>query len=416
MVEGATPIPDSSPEVELVRLGAQRRILPEQEARMRALLAGPLDWERLVELAEFHKVVPGLSSRIDALCPEVVPAPVRKYKFERQVTIIAERGQAMRDELSAVTALTDAAGIDVLVFKGPLLAAIYPEAAPRDFADLDLLVRPQDVEAIDRLLRERGYAREPLLDPWRDAAFRRIHFAYLYRRQIEGRAWRFEIDLHWTLLPVGWRSGLPDAELFGRAVPLHGRRHAYVLGAEDTALYLALHGAKEAWKRLRMIGDLAFWVAAHPGLDWAMISSRAESSGSQHVWNLAVLLVRNLFAVELPAPVLARSAADRVAVELAREVETVFREGRRTALSPFGYSRFHLRVLARPIDRLRYLKSALFTPELRHIRMLGLPPRFALLYVPIKVVHDYLALPIWLRLPSRLRRWIQTSILPQAGR
>lgn len=78
MSAGSTATACASPEVELVLLSAQRLVSPDQEARMRSLLAGRLDWDRLAEWAEFHKVVPAVASRIDAMSPDVVPIPIRK--------------------------------------------------------------------------------------------------------------------------------------------------------------------------------------------------------------------------------------------------------------------------------------------------------------------------------------------------
>jgi len=57
-----------------------------------------------------------------------------------------------------------AAGIEAVVFKGWALARLYPDAGLRSFGDIDLWVRPEDLEKLYRALpsgKEYGYCVEP---------------------------------------------------------------------------------------------------------------------------------------------------------------------------------------------------------------------------------------------------------------
>ena len=56
---------------------------------------------------------------------------------------------------------------------------------------------------------------------------------------------------------------------------------------------------------------------------------------------------------------------------------------------------FLIRVRERPLDRARYVVRTIATPEIDHLRFVSLPPWLHGLYVPIKLLHDYLLLPLW---------------------
>ncbi|KAB1988343.1 nucleotidyltransferase family protein, partial [Haemophilus parainfluenzae] len=51
-----------------------------------------------------------------------------------------------------------AAGIDAMPYKGPILAhALYDPADLRQFGDLDIIVPPEAMAAVEPLLRDQGY-------------------------------------------------------------------------------------------------------------------------------------------------------------------------------------------------------------------------------------------------------------------
>ena len=112
-----------------------------------------------------------------------------------------------RIAIEVVTAL-DSAGIDCLLMKGPALAhTVYDEPSNRVFADLDIIVRAEQLAEARTLLVDRFGASDPLPEvrPGFDAEF---------AKDVLLRIDRTEIDLHRTVAPGPFGMRVPTDELF----------------------------------------------------------------------------------------------------------------------------------------------------------------------------------------------------------
>jgi hypothetical protein len=58
-------------------------------------------------------------------------------------------------------------------------------------------------------------------------------------------------------------------------------------------------------------------------------------------------------------------------------------------------SRYYWEMRERPGDRVRCVWRTLTTPRFQHYRMIRLPDALFPGYVVVKVVHDYVLLPLW---------------------
>lgn len=131
----------------------------------------------------------------------------------------------------------DAAGVDVLVLKGPAVAhTMYPDPSWRPFGDLDVLVRTRDWRTACALLPELGYRRK-FPEPRLGFVERFGHTAA--HRSDEG----FEVDLHRTLVGGPFGLWMEPEELFDQTgtFDLGGRS---LRRLDDTALLM--HGLVHA--------------------------------------------------------------------------------------------------------------------------------------------------------------------------
>jgi hypothetical protein len=110
---------------------------------------------------------------------------------------------------------------------------------------------------------------------------------------------------------------------------------------------------------------------------------------------VALDLARLAFGAELPAPLAPVVESDgegrRLASRLFERLER--RELDEPPMNSISGLRFRMR--ERPSDRLAYAARTLLTPRPEHYRVLRLPDSLIALYVPLKVVHDYVLLPLW---------------------
>ena len=119
--------------------------------------------------------------------------------------------------------------------------------------DLDLLIRPEDVEAARALLDELGCLRgEPLV---REDFFPQFHYETDY---LAGGVCPVKIDLHVRpFRPLRYRQLLPDDALWGRAETVQmGEAKIQVPCPEDMLVHLATHVAVHGFDRSQWLDDV----------------------------------------------------------------------------------------------------------------------------------------------------------------
>jgi len=405
------PLAAPGPEAELLLCCARVRPGPEARRRAGAILAGPLDWARLVRLALHHKVTP-LLYRALARRPEVPPeirAALRRHQAEH-----ARHGLALLAELQALLDGFERAGIPAVPFKGPALAELaYGSLSARLAGDLDVLVRPVDVERVAAQLEARGYVEQTHhrtgrpLDATEDAWYRHVQAEYVYLRPRDGMV----VEPHWTLAPRPLAVDLDMAGIWRRTrcFPLAGRE-VLGLALEDLVLALCVHGSKHEWTELRWIGDVAELTARHPGIDWPAALAHADERGCARMLRLGLALAERLLGEPLPAAARADVLADAAVPGLAAHVEQRLFDPEYNAPSVFRVSRFRLRMRERARDRVACLARTLATPQIAHVRLLRLPAALRPLYGVMTPAIDYLALPLHRRLAPRLARGARAAL------
>lgn len=123
------------------------------------------------------------------------------------------------------------AGISTCLLKGSALRTLGESVPGRTQVDLDLLVRPGELEEAERFLLARGYR---LRTRYRDReGYLRDHFHFPMTGP-EGH-----VELHWSLA----RNAPPGAvdRLWGRSVPLPGEASHRVLSPGDRLLHGCIH-------------------------------------------------------------------------------------------------------------------------------------------------------------------------------
>jgi glycosyltransferase involved in cell wall biosynthesis len=393
-------------EIELL-LCCARVELDSALPRIAQLVEQELDWTFLVRTALSHGVTPLLARALDRVPSDRLPGEIRdalRIHFEDN----RERNEVLTRELLAL--LDTLAGHRVLAipFKGPSLGVVaYGDPSLRRAGDLDLVVRENDIQVVCEVLAAAGYRelteRESgrPLSPAEHAAYRRYQCEYAFVRDSDGLV----VEPHWSIAPNTWALPLDYEGFWSRARPLSiGGREVPSLALEDLPLVLCVHGAKHQWTELRWICDIAALIARHPEIDWCVGLARARAQRSERMLLLGLGLAGRVLGTELPPPVRTRLEADHAAGALVEEVSARLFQADYKATAPSRLNRFHLRLREHLRDRIRYTLKTILTPTVeQHIRLLPLPPRLTFLHVPLKLAHDYVALPLWL-LVRRLGR------------
>lgn len=223
----------------------------------------------------------------------------------------ALRRALMMEELGGLLRDMEIAGVACAVLKGPpLQARLYPPELRRDSSDIDLLIRPADLDRAEEVLLRRGY---PAPEP---AARRRAlasHYHVYYERPKPP-----PIELHFRLFG-GFAASIPSEPFLDRSVVFKMEGLASIAGASGSAeadagvgasagassptmrvltpadelFYLLLHAAIHM-RDPRWIRDIKRWLEITPSPDWKAVMRPARECGTVNAvaWSLDAALAR----------------------------------------------------------------------------------------------------------------------------
>jgi hypothetical protein len=359
-----------------------------------------------------HGVTAQVFARLLEVAEPIVPIDIA-HASRAHIDHLRARNQELTGELLAIVDAFEAESIDVIPLKGPLLAhLVYGDATIRACRDLDILVRPADVErALDVLheLAYRSYSEAPDLTPHQEAALGALAGqAVLWRPGAPAT-----IEPHWALVPGNLRLAIDYDGIWERSrfISFEGRQ-LRVLAPEHLVLGITIHGGKDQWSKLQTVSDLARAIVKFGTLDWSLVLARAKRERCRRILLTGMRLVERLMGLTLPSAIAAACADDHRGIEaLVEAAANQILTGGPTAKSIFEVSAFRFWLHDRWRDRIRYVGATMLTPRQHHFGLVKLPDHLFFLYYPIKVVHDYVLLPSWLILKRARAPSMQLSPL-----
>jgi hypothetical protein len=330
--------------------------------RIRSLLDStmgdtPVVWEAVLRLADHHGTSSLLYQNLSRL-GEVVPSSVvvaLRASYEKNV----RKSLFLARELIRILDCLDAIGIEVIPYKGIVLAEVYyGDMALRQSGDLDLFVRGHDVARIKNAVRELEYSQRVQIPESAEADY----IASGYECSFDSPAGKNLLELQWALQPRFYAVDFDMGGLFERAVNVEvaGRR-VKTPSAEDLLLVLSVHAAKHVWGRLIWLCDIAR-ILELGKLDWDRVQARARAFGVERILHVTLLLANRLLATPIPAPVERPVVDDRSAQAFADEIAMGMARGVSYEEQQVAYFRLMMQLRERKADRLRFLTRLTFTP------------------------------------------------------
>jgi Uncharacterised nucleotidyltransferase len=281
-----------------------------------------IDWQRPADLACQNRVGPLVYSTLRHVPLPTEARPALEILKSAYVATAARNAVLFR-ELKAVLEALAAERIPVIVLKGAALAElVYAERALRPMADIDLLIRKEDLEEAERRLRSVGY--EEIHDPRARQELRARHHHWIFRNARPGAS-EIPIELHWNLDPPRRPAAWDIPALFERAEAASiAGVDALVLSPEDFLLHLCLHLCRHRFNGgVIALCDIAAFISSYGGrLDWTRFERLAAAGGASRYASIPLHLAAELMGADVPTPVLASlraSEADDGILELARE-------------------------------------------------------------------------------------------------
>jgi hypothetical protein len=254
-----------------------------------------VDGERLVQLAHHHGLVPRLYRRLSTEMDARQSTGLEALRQQDKAN--AHRTLWLTLELLSIHRHLQARGLEVLPYKGPVLAELlYGNVAMRQFSDLDLLIRSQDLPAIKAALAELGYQPGLRLEKAAERDYLKSGYEYTF----DGARGRNLLEIKWQILPRFYSIGFDVNDFFQRAavVTIEGQK-LRTLCDQDLMLVLCVHAAKHAWKQISWLAEIA-QLARSRALDWAALQAEAARLGVMRIVAVTFLLAHKLLGTTLP--------------------------------------------------------------------------------------------------------------------
>lgn len=245
----------------------------------------PVDWQAVYDIAVAHSLAGMLYFAIEKLPPEDKPQgdfmPYLKQMYREQ--IVADLNLSLETE--RLLALLSAQGICCMPVKGILTKADYPASHLRTMTDVDILCKPEDRLAVEKIFLENGYTRENVGE--KDTSFRKdeiLHF-----------------EMHNTLLSQSSPAYGYFSKIWDRAVFKENSRIAN-MSLEDTYIFMLEHLADHiefGGAGIRMFMDVYVFLKNHENdLDRAYVNKVLDEILLADFEKKAVAIGRNWFSGE----------------------------------------------------------------------------------------------------------------------
>jgi Uncharacterised nucleotidyltransferase len=289
--------------------------IPDRDAnRLNDLSRGPLDWSRLLMLAEEQGILPLLTKRLGQLPESVVPASILQELRD------AARAQtlftlSLTAELFRILDRFADLGITALLTKGPVLSArCYGDPGLRQYTDLDLVLRGDDIERATEVMMALGY--QPKV-PLHAIQAKKTPGEYVFVQN----GTRLLVELHTERTFRYHPKPLSVEKLFARQARVHFDGHDVpALSIEDELVLICIHGAKHFWERLMWIADVAALVSRQ-SIDWERTLAAAREVQAERMLRVGLSLANNILRAALLARVSDDCRADKAAERMAAQIE-----------------------------------------------------------------------------------------------
>lgn len=226
----------------------------------------PVNWEKLLALAAFHRFIPILQTTLDknALPPEIRSRIDQASRQQRiRTALLVEAFATINNRLAQV-------GIPVMPVKGMYLAhQVYGSVNHRYFDDIDLLIPATQANEAVRLMHELGYIVHPQAEKpdWHHLS------PFLHEKS------KVVVELHTDVIRragQGWDvAGIWQRAERGRIANVE----TWLINPADALIHTAIHARHSLYRRI------SFFLDAHLQLNQLTITPqvvhRVREAGAQ---------------------------------------------------------------------------------------------------------------------------------------
>lgn len=281
-----------------------------------------LDWYRLYQLAKSHSVLGAFTEGIRQIEPITLNTALRKKLFEQQKKRLIRNleGIKLLKEVSENFIQND---IPFLLYKGPLLThQLYKNIGLRSYADLDVLIRQEDLEKINLLLIKKGFKPKTEGNNFKKIIRQNHELTFINSNQLI-----HSIDIHWRFIHRFFVSAnyqyLHDHDLIKNIDWLNLSLKTF----HDDFLPVALiihHGGSELWLKLKYSLDFAL-LSHHYSrkINWENVDRICQDLKIQNFLYITFAINQHLFQTTIPKTIETHVKSDRIQEAALKRIKSI---------------------------------------------------------------------------------------------
>jgi hypothetical protein len=233
-----------------------------------------------------------------------------KQSFNRN----AKKNLMFLGELIIVLKSVNYEGISAIPYKGPVLAiSAYNNLVLRDFSDIDIFIRGEDIPKVKEILISRGYKTY--------FNFEKVDENFYVRSQRECKFFNdkkgITIELHWKFSRLSFPIKMEDLIEFDNLKNINlGGLNVLELSPEDLILILSVHNATHYWKRLSWLCDIAELIQRNNVIEWSKILEKADKLNIKRIILINLFLIKDLYVLKFPQELFDEMNSDKTAQQI----------------------------------------------------------------------------------------------------
>ena len=342
------------------------------------------DWDEFLFLVDRHRI-PALAYANLARFSDIIPVKIMEAMKKRSQDAKLH-SLRLAAEFSRLTRLLEQHGISSIPLKGQMLShQLYGDPAIRQTRDIDLLIRPLDLEKTGKLLQAEGY-RLSETDANLTHSQTRFVLSALQHHEYHHRQRGIELELHWRC--TLWNDDDMQSLWDSSDTTKFGGLDLRVISEDLQLLYLCDHGSLHKWFRLKWLGDLARIISSNGISSWDRVVALAERMGLQRGLGQCAVLVEQLYNIPLP-DAFSQLAHEKISVRLACDALEIMKKSDAYINTMGGRGEgvrrlFYYKRLRPSLPVTTLLRSTLVSTA--DYGLIRLPDRLFWMYIPLRPV------------------------------
>jgi hypothetical protein len=280
-----------SPEGRILACAAVLNAVYRHDDRLRRLMAGRVDGDRLIAMAVKEGLAGVLYRGLEKAGVLETLSGEQRARLQSLYYLTLASNVTLIHELAGILELINRERIPVVLLQGiALLRDVYVDPGLRPTTDIDLWVLPADRPYLARILVGRGYEGDPLYPTTFRNGTRVVDLhTHLF--------WAERIRMREHLVPRAQEGIFQSTQI------VHFAGHEVrTLGPYDQVTYLILHALKHGLERLIWLVDIMGLVSGWGAADWEGFLHRARDLEQERSVSLALFLLVRLFEYQPSGP------------------------------------------------------------------------------------------------------------------